>query len=75
MICTIRSSKDLTETASSFQALSNHTEMILFFVMAGLVPAIHVFLAEALKLWMPGTTQGMTRFARKERGWPGQARP
>jgi hypothetical protein len=33
------------------------------FVMAGLVPAIHVFeLAEGLKTWMPGTTRpGMTR--------------
>jgi hypothetical protein len=28
-----------------FQALSNPLKMILFFVMAGLVPAIHVFLA------------------------------
>jgi len=27
-----------------FQALSNQLETILFFVMAGLVPAIHVFL-------------------------------
>src|SRR5262249_59900146 len=29
------------------------------FVMAGLVPAIHVFL-EARKTWMPGTRPGMT---------------
>jgi hypothetical protein len=28
--------------------------------MAGLVPAIHVFLAETLKTWMPGTRPGMT---------------
>jgi hypothetical protein len=31
--------------ARHFQALSNHLKMIRFFVMAGLVPAIHVFLA------------------------------
>jgi hypothetical protein len=31
----------------------------LVFVMAGLVPAIHVFLAS--KTWMPGTRPGMTR--------------
>jgi hypothetical protein len=29
-------------------------------VMAGLVPAIHVFLAAMLKTWMPGTSPGMT---------------
>jgi len=31
-------------------------------VMAGLVPAIHVFLNlhEALKTWMPATSAGMT---------------
>jgi hypothetical protein len=29
--------------------------------MAGLVPAIHVFLPETLKTWMPGTRPGMTR--------------
>jgi hypothetical protein len=28
--------------------------------MAGLVPAIHVFLFEAVKTWMPGTRPGMT---------------
>src|SRR5689334_13977004 len=28
--------------------------------MAGLVPAIHVFLCEATKTWMPGTRPGMT---------------
>jgi hypothetical protein len=33
----------------------------LFIVMAGLVPAIHVFgLVERLKTWMPGTRPGMT---------------
>jgi hypothetical protein len=32
-----------------------------FFVMAGLVPAIHVFLdLSAAKTWMPGTSPGMT---------------
>jgi hypothetical protein len=31
--------------------------------MAGLVPAIHVFLAATLvKSWMPGTSPGMTSF-------------
>jgi hypothetical protein len=28
--------------------------------MAGLVPAIHVFLLTRLKTWMPGTRPGMT---------------
>jgi len=32
-----------------------------FSVMAGLVPAIHVFLVEkAVKTWMPGRRRGMT---------------
>jgi hypothetical protein len=30
------------------------------FVMAGLVPAIHVFLWSYFKTWMPGTRPGMT---------------
>ena len=30
-------------------------------VMAGLVPAIHVFLRAVTKTWMPGTRPGMTR--------------
>jgi hypothetical protein len=30
-------------------------------VMAGLVPAIHVFLDAATKTWMPGTSPGMTK--------------
>ena len=34
---------------------------VLTFVMAGLDPAIHVFLAA--KSWMPGTSPGMTSFA------------
>jgi hypothetical protein len=34
----------------------------MFVVMAGLVPAIHVFLAVvATKTWMPGTRPGMTQ--------------
>ncbi len=34
---------------------------VRFFVMAGLVPAIHVFHAFSfLKTWMPGTRPGMT---------------
>src|SRR5881396_3305681 len=32
----------------------------LSFVMAGLVPAIHVFAAERFKTWMPATSAGMT---------------
>jgi hypothetical protein len=28
--------------------------------MAGLVPAIHVFLAFAASMWMPGTRPGIT---------------
>jgi hypothetical protein len=39
--------------------------MIRFFVMAGLVPAIHVFLQTAAKAWMPGTSPGMTSFTIK----------
>jgi hypothetical protein len=31
-----------------------------FAVMAGIVPAIHVFLFCDLKTWMPGTRPGMT---------------
>jgi hypothetical protein len=34
-----------------------------FIVMAGLVPAIHVFVFQGqLKTWMPGTGPGMTEF-------------
>jgi hypothetical protein len=36
-------------------------------VMAGLVPAIHVFLATA-KTWMPGTRPGMTECVVKSSG-------
>ena len=32
-------------------------------VMAGLVPAIHVFLLVTAKTWMPGTSPGTTVFA------------
>jgi hypothetical protein len=32
--------------------------------MAGLVPAIHVFLHMAAKTWMPGTSPGMTKLTR-----------
>jgi hypothetical protein len=40
--------------------------MIRFFVMAGLVPAIHVFLGlSAAKTWMPGTRPGMTKLSYK----------
>jgi hypothetical protein len=35
----------------------------LFSVMAGLVPAIHVFLrCETVKAWMRGTRPGMTAY-------------
>jgi hypothetical protein len=35
-------------------------------VMAGLVPAIHVFLCvTALKTWMPATSAGMTKKSNK----------
>jgi hypothetical protein len=38
----------------TFRALTLST------VMAGLVPAIHVFELQTLKTWMPGTRPGMT---------------
>jgi hypothetical protein len=38
----------------------HETEARLFNVMAGLVPAIHVFLAIAKEQCMPGTKPGMT---------------
>jgi hypothetical protein len=31
--------------------------------MAGLVPAIHVFVLALIKAWMPGTSSAKTRFA------------
>ena len=34
-------------------------------VMAGLVPAIHVFPTQAKQGWMPGTRPGMARFIRE----------
>src|ERR1700753_730790 len=38
--------------------------MTRFFVMAGLVPAIHVFPGlSAAKTWMPGTRPGMTKLS------------
>jgi len=33
--------------------------------MAGLVPAIHVYVGSALKTWMPGTRPGMTKGPQK----------
>jgi hypothetical protein len=33
---------------------------MIFTVMAGLVPAIHVFVSRDGKTWMPGTRPGMT---------------
>jgi hypothetical protein len=49
--------------------------------MAGLVPAIHVFLIYAAKTWMPGTSPGMTTFqdatttTHKKRPSAGSSRP
>jgi hypothetical protein len=37
-----------------------NAQLTHFLVMAGLVPAIHVFLADTGKTWMPGTSPGMT---------------
>src|SRR5262249_40067194 len=34
--------------------------LIIYAVMAGLVPAIHVFVGSRKKTWMPGTRSGMT---------------
>jgi len=34
--------------------------ILLFIVMAGLVPAIHAFLLAFVKTWMPGPSPGMT---------------
>jgi hypothetical protein len=36
--------------------------ILLFIVMAGLVPAIHAFLLAFVKTWMPATSAGMTTF-------------
>jgi hypothetical protein len=40
-----RTSEYDRKSSQHFQPLSNQLKMILFFVMAGLVPAIHVFIA------------------------------
>jgi len=55
---------DFGRTAK-FCAVKSHVGVTLAqflrLVMAGLVPAIHVFaLVDALKTWMPGTGPGMT---------------
>jgi hypothetical protein len=34
--------------------------------MAGRVPAIHVFFADAVKTWMPGTGPGTTEFCLRD---------
>jgi len=41
--------------------------MVGLLVMAGLVPAIHAFVA-ARKTWMPGTRPGMTPHIRPRHG-------
>jgi hypothetical protein len=38
----------------------------LSFVMAGLVPAIHVLIFNARKTWMPGIKPGMTAIAKEK---------
>src|SRR6266849_1048336 len=60
------SSEPDRKSIQHFQAPSNYLKTILLFVMAGLVPAIHVFLGlgEA-RTWMPGTRPGMTSFVGK----------
>src|SRR6185312_9395437 len=46
-------------TPASCNALLDARARATFFVMAGLVPAIHVY-AQARKTWMPGSSPGMT---------------
>src|SRR5580765_4875769 len=54
----------VTARVSSHAGAAGHLErfplVLNHSVMAGLVPAIHVFLAAA-QTWMPGTRPGMTR--------------
>jgi hypothetical protein len=48
-------------TGDDCQNIVPVTVTIIFRVMAGLVPAIHVFdLAPEIKTWMPATSAGMT---------------
>jgi hypothetical protein len=51
--CDIRDAYRVLSVYDNVQADSD-------FVMAGLVPAIHVFLAGRSETWMPGTSPGMT---------------
>ena len=46
--------------ATAVIEFSPDTIVIIVAVMAGLVPAIHVFVS-ASKTWMPATSAGMTR--------------
>jgi len=39
---------------------------MVIFVMAGLVPAIHVLITSDYKTRMPGTRPGMTKFGRDD---------
>jgi hypothetical protein len=41
-------------------AVSNHKMRTQKLVMTGLVPGIHVFLIEAARAWMAGTSPAMT---------------
>jgi hypothetical protein len=45
--------------------------MVSAFVMAGLVPAIHVFLSEWVKTWMSGIADKFTQSAKSRLLWPG----
>jgi hypothetical protein len=50
----------MSRDATAFIALSLYNSIVS--VMAGLVPAIHVFIfLIAAKPWMPATSAGMTR--------------
>jgi hypothetical protein len=49
----------LQENVFDFQTANSILAAPSFAVMAGLVPAIHVF--GPLKSWMPGTRPGMTK--------------
>ena len=51
-----RAHEDQTERHEA----ENPGTMSVYSVMAGLVPAIHVFGAAERKTWMPGTSPGMT---------------
>jgi hypothetical protein len=58
-----RVSRTDSDGAVRERALSNanDTKVVLFFIKAGLVPAIHIFLtAKPVKTWMAGPSPAMT---------------